>query len=196
MASTGIVATITPRKSTRVAGRDRYQLRETLAGYGLVLPAGVLYAAFQIFPILFAFVLSFFDWDGLNLSQAQFIGIGNYTELFTDPLFWSSVLHNLFVALGVVVVQCFGSFLLAAIITAGIKGGRFFQLVFFAPMVISTIAVGMLAIFIFSPSQGLLNAILRAVGLGAWAQPWLGSATWALPTVIVTMMLQGFGLSF
>jgi raffinose/stachyose/melibiose transport system permease protein len=193
MTSMGVVATVTPNLSG--SRRDRFRLGESLAGYGLILPAGILYGAFQLFPIVFAFVLSFFDWDGLNLAQAKFIGFGNYTELFSDPLFWQSVVHNLFVAVAVFVIQCFGSFLLAAIITAGIKGGRFFQLVFFAPMVISTIAIGMLAIFIFSPTQGLLNGLLKAVGLGALQQPWLGSTTWALPTVIATMIIQGFGLS-
>jgi ABC-type sugar transport system permease subunit len=131
----------------------------------------------------------------VNLGQARFTGLANYREMLRDPLLWHSVGHNVLVAAAILIVQCGGSFLLAAIIQAGIKGGRFFRLVFFAPMVISSVATGMLAIFIYSPSQGLLNALLGAVGLQSWQQPWLGSSTWALPTVTVTYILQSFGLS-
>jgi len=185
-----------------VGGRDRVlrrsrrrRLLDGLAGYGLIAPAGVFYLGFQVLPILFAFVLSFFDWNGINLATARFVGFANYVELFGDDSFWRSVVHNLLAVVLILVIQCLGSFMLAGIINAGIRGGRFFQLVFFAPMVVSTVAMGMLAIFIFSPSQGLLNSLLRDMGLGALAQPWLGSSTWALPAVVITAILQNFGLS-
>jgi ABC-type sugar transport system permease subunit len=167
----------------------------SLTAYGLILPAGVFYLAFQLLPIAFAFALSAFRWDGVNLSRATFIGLDNYRTLLGDDLLWTAVWHNLFVAVAILVVQCGGSFLIAAVIQAGIKGGRFFRLVFFAPLVVSSVATGMLAIFIFSPSQGLLNSILAAAGLESWQQPWLGSGTWALPTVTATYILQNFGLS-
>ncbi|WP_375386915.1 carbohydrate ABC transporter permease [uncultured Amnibacterium sp.] len=180
--------------ATRRSARRR-RLVDALSGYALILPAGVFYLGFQLLPIVFAFVLSFFDWNGINLADARFTGFSNYVELAGDGSFWRAVGHNLLTVVLILLLQCLGSFILAAIITAGIRGGRFFQLVFFAPMVVSTVAMGMLAIFIFSPSQGLLNALLRAVGLGALAQPWLGSDTWALPTVVLTAVLQNFGLS-
>jgi raffinose/stachyose/melibiose transport system permease protein len=167
----------------------------SLTAYGLILPAGVFYLAFQLLPIAFAFALSAFRWDGVNLSRATFIGLDNYRTLLGDGLLWTAVWHNLFVAVAILVVQCGGSFLIAAVIQAGIKGGRFFRLVFFAPLVVSSVATGMLAIFIFSPSQGLLNSILAAAGLESWQQPWLGSGVWALPTVTATYILQNFGLS-
>lgn len=166
-----------------------------LTAYGLLLPAGLFYLAFQLLPIGFAFALSAFHWDGVNLAQAEFAGLDNYRELFGDDLLWKAVWHNLFVAAAILVVQCGGSFLLAAVIQAGIKGGRFFRLVFFAPLVVSSVATGMLAIFVFSPSQGLVNNLLAAVGLESWQQPWLGSDIWALPTVTATYILQNFGLS-
>lgn len=177
-------------------GRARPGRRsQAFTAYAMILPAGIFYVAFQLLPIVVAFTLSFFSWDGVNLSQAKFSGLANYRQLLNDPLLWHSAWHNVLVAAAILVVQCGGSFLLAAIIQAGIKGGRFFRLVFFAPMVISAVATGMLAIFIYSPSQGLLNSLLGAVGLHSWEQPWLGSSTWALPTVTGTYIVQSFGLS-
>jgi ABC-type sugar transport system permease subunit len=189
------LATRTPA-DRHTTGRPRSRRRDGSAtAYAMILPAGVFYLGFQLLPILFAFTLSLFHWDGINLGQAQFAGLANYTQLAHDGLLWKAVWHNLLVAAAILIVQCGGSFLLAAVIQAGIKGGRFFRLVFFAPMVISSVASGMLAIFLFSPSQGLVNSLLGTMHLSSWQQPWLGSGTWALPTVIATYILQNFGLS-
>jgi raffinose/stachyose/melibiose transport system permease protein len=179
----------------RASESTRRQRTGSATAYALLLPAGLFYLAFQLLPILFAFTLSFFNWDGINLANAEFTGLANYQTMLHDSLLWKSVWHNLVVALAVLIIQCGGSFILAAVIQAGVKGGRFFRLVFFAPVVVSSIAAGMLAIFIFSPSQGLLNEGLASIGLESWQRPWLGSGTWALPTVIATYILQNFGLS-
>jgi ABC-type sugar transport system permease subunit len=190
------VATQPPIRGDESGGRRMRRSRSQAAtAYAMIVPAGLFYVAFQLLPIIFAFTLSFFNWDGVNLGQAKFTGLANYRQMLNDSLLWESVWHNVLVAAAVLVIQCFGSFLIAAIIQAGIKGGRFFRLIFFAPMVISAVATGMLAIFIYSPSQGLLNTLLGAVHLGSFEQPWLGSSTWALPTVTATYILQSFGLS-
>jgi len=181
--------------AARAARRTDRRHKRSWDAYALLLPAGVFYVAFQLLPILMAFALSVFSWDGIDIRQAKFLGPANYVTLMHDGLLWRSVWHNLVVALAVLIIQCVGSFVIAAIIQAGIKGGRFFRLVFFAPVVISSVAVGMLAIFVFSPSQGLVNEALSGIGLGGLRRPWLGSGTWALPAVIATYILQNFGLS-
>jgi raffinose/stachyose/melibiose transport system permease protein len=191
----GLPAGGTSGSSIRSAQASRRRLRDVLTGYGLILPAAVFYAGFQLLPILFAFTFSFFDWNGTTIDQARYVGLQNYGELLRDESLWRATQHNVLAAVVILIVQCMGSFLIAAIITAGIKGGRFFQVVFFAPMVVSTVAVGMIAIFVFSPSEGVLNALLQAIGLDGFTQPWLGSTTWALPTVVIVTMLQNFGLS-
>jgi ABC-type sugar transport system permease subunit len=179
---------------TRIRRRPR-RLRESLTAYGLIAPAAFFYAAFQLLPILGAFALSLFRWNGITLSDAQWVGLQNYDRLIHDPLFWRSLEHNALVAVAVLVIQCGGSFVVAAIIHAGIRCHSFLRVLFFAPVVVSSVAVGMLAIFFFSPSIGLLNQSLGAIGLGSLQQPWLGSSRWALPSVAITYMLQNFGLS-
>lgn len=189
-------ATVAVNKAPRARARRTARARsDILTAYGLILPAAVFYGAFQLLPIVGAFVLSLFSWNGINLSQATFIGLDNFSQLVQDPYFWSSLRNNVIVALAVLFVQCLGSFVLAAVIHAGIKGGQLFRVVFFAPVVISSVAVAMIAIFLFSPSIGLINTFLHAVGLDALAQPWLGSPTWALPSVVVTYIWQSFGFS-
>ena len=186
---------ITTATASQRRSRASRRTGSSWSAYGLILPAGAVYAVFQLFPIVAAFVLSFTSWNGLNVATIKFSGITNYVRLFNDRLFWTSFGHNIIVAILVFIFMSFGSFLIAAIIHAGIKGGVFFRIVFFAPVVVSSVAMGMLAIFFFSPSQGLINSWLTSVGLGNLAQPWLGDAKWALPAVIATYVLQNFGFS-
>ncbi len=195
MAHDTAAAAVANRVSGRRARGGARARREAVTAYGLIVPAAIFYVAFQFLPIIGAFALSLFSWNGINLSQATFVGFDNFGQLVQDPYFWSSLRNNVYVALAVLVFQCLGSFLLAAVIHAGLRGGRIFRVVFFAPVVISSVAVAMLAIFLFSPSIGLINTFLRAVGLGAIAPAWLGSPTWALPSVIVTYIWQSFGFS-
>lgn len=185
------ITTVSPTQRRRASRRTG----NSWSAYALILPAGALYAVFQLFPIVAAFVLSFTSWNGINVATIKFSGITNYVRLFNDGLFWTSFGHNIIIAILVFIFMSFGSFLIAAIIHAGIKGGAFFRIVFFAPVVISSVAVGMLAIFFFSPSQGLINYWLTSVGLGNLAQPWLGDTKWALPAVTATYVLQNFGFS-
>ena len=184
-----------PVVRARRASQKRAAARTTWQAYALIAPAGILYTLFQLVPIVGAFVLSFTSWNGINLGRITFTGFDNYVRLVQDEQFWQSALHNVVFAALVFVFMTFGSFLIAAIIHAGIRGGAFFRIVFFAPVVISSVAVAMLAIFFFSPSQGLINEILRTIGLGGLAQPWLGSNEWALPSVAATYILQNFGFS-
>jgi ABC-type sugar transport system permease subunit len=148
-----------------------------------------------VLPILAAMVLSFTDWNGIGFNTVQWIGFDNYARLFQDPLFWESLLHNLIVSLLVFVFLTGSSFLIAAIIHAGIRGGSFFRVIFFAPVVLSSVAVAMLSLFFFSPSQGLINEVLRAIGLGDLAMAWLGDPLLALPSIMSIYMLQNFGFS-
>jgi raffinose/stachyose/melibiose transport system permease protein len=183
------------RGGTVRRGATRAARRTTIQAYALIAPAGFFYAAFQLFPIVAAILLSFTSWNGLNLSRIRWIGLANYERLVQDELFWGAAAHNLIVAVLIFVLMSFGSFVIAAVIHAGIRGGAFLRIVFFAPVVISSVALAMLSIFFFSPSQGLINEGLRLIGLGEIAPAWLGDPFWALPAVTLTYILQNFGFS-
>ena len=175
--------------------RSRAARRTAAQAYGLIAPAGAFYAAFQLFPIVAAILLSFTTWNGLNISRIEWVGLANYQRLVQDELFWGAAVHNVIVAALIFLLMSFGSFVIAAVIHAGIRGGAFLRIVFFAPVVISSVALAMLAIFFFSPSQGLINEALRFIGLGDLAPAWLGDPLWALPSVALTYILQNFGFS-
>lgn len=186
-----------PSKKKRVIGpvSSSRRRQDMVTAYALLLPAAVFYVGFQVLPIIGAFLLSLTSWTGINIGTAHFVGLENFATLFRDPLFWSSLRNNIVVAIVVVIVQCGGSFLLASVIHAKIRGARVFRVLFFTPVVISSIAIAMLAIFFFSPSIGLIDVFFTNIGLPSLAQPWLGSPSLALPSVIVTYVWQNMGFS-
>ncbi|MFO8042780.1 MAG: sugar ABC transporter permease [Alkalispirochaeta sp.] len=136
--------------------------REKKVAYGvLVGPAVLVYASIIIFPILFSLVAGFTQWNGL--STPQFVGLDNYTRMFTDPVFRLGLRNNLLI----VAVSVFGQipfgFALAYIIYRRmVRGHAFFETMIFLPITISAIVVAKLWNQIFSP-RGLFTEFVRII---------------------------------
>jgi ABC-type sugar transport system permease subunit len=145
-------------------------------------PAMALYLVFVVGPLLLAAGLSLFQWDGI--AQARFIGTANYTRaLFGDPIFLRSFVNNvIYIGITLLVEVGFG-LLFAAALQARLPLAGFWRALFFSPMVLSMVVVGLLWSFVFSPDFGLLNGVLRAVGLERWERAWLGDDATALIAV-------------
>lgn len=148
----------------------------------LALPALVLYLLFVVGPVLMAGVLSFYEWDGLAAPRP--LGLANYARaLFGDPIFLRSFWNNtVYIVLTLVVEVGFG-LLFAAALQARLPLAGFWRALFFSPMVLSMVVVGLLWSFVLNPHFGLLNAALRGVGLGRWERGWLGEEGTALAAV-------------
>ena len=159
--------------------------------YLYLLPAFLFFVPFVLVPFAHTVGLSFFDWDGL--TRAAYIGLENYHEALASPLVRSAFGHAL------VLVFFFGVLpvLLAlplAVSSArtGIPGGHALRTLIFLPQVISTVVVGVSWGWILA-FDGPLNAGLRALALDWAALDWLGSFTWALPSlgIVGTWTLVG-----
>jgi len=136
------------------------------------------------------------EWDIYSGSQ-EFIGAENYQRLVADPIFWSSLWNNILYAVVSLAFQVFGAIVLAAVIES-IRHDRWrrgLRAIYFVPSAISLTVAGLLFYFIYEPNLGLLNHALDAIGLGAWAQPWLGQESTAMMAIIVMSQWQGFGYS-
>src|SRR5690606_4421514 len=118
-----------------------------------LLPALVLYTGIVVFSILEAFYYSFFSWDAL--SPKVYIGLDNYVRMLTkDGLFVSSLLNILFILLFSVIFQQVAGFVWAVLLSGKIRGKTVFRNIFFAPAVISSVAIGLMWTFIFHPNIG------------------------------------------
>lgn len=162
-----------------------------------LLPALIFYIGFQIYPIITAFINSFYSFNGM--MRKDFIGLDNFVRLFTEEpynkMFTNAFWHNVIYFIGTVVTKLFLAFLLAILINSKIKGREFFKVVFFMPKLLSVIVVGFLFSLILNPTNGALNTFLSTVGLSDWAHPWLGDPKTALYTVILVNTWYGIGFA-
>lgn len=163
-------------------------------GLAWVVPALVVLAVFVYLPLVQNFGFSTLTWD-IYTGDHTFVGLGNYRELFGDPVFWSSFANNLWYALVSILFQVFGALLLAALVESvrSRRWQRSLRAVYFIPSAISLTVAGLLFYFIYEPRLGLLNHGLDLVGLGQFAQSWLGQESTAMFAVIAMSQWQGFG---
>ena len=134
-----------------------------------LMPASLVYLVFFLIPAVWAFYYSFFDWSGFGKNM-KFRGLGNYNELFHDPIFLLSLRNTLFILVvgGIIVFSL--ALLLAVLANSGIRGKKFFRAMIFLPNVIATIALVTLWAFIYNPSFGLINSFFKLIGWEAGAK--------------------------
>lgn len=160
------------------------------------VPALAIYTLFVVYPIVAAFGYSFYDWKGL--VRGEFIGLGNFVSLFTkepfNHLFWNAFGHNIYYFVVEMLVQNVAAFLLAYLVYSKLKGADFLKTAYFLPRLLSVIVVGFLWKLMLNPNNGVVNVLLKTVGLDAWAKPWLGDPATALTSI--TIVNSWFGVGF
>lgn len=157
-----------------------------------LLPALVIFIIFVIMPIGRSFFYGFYSWNGL--SAPEYIGFKNFQEILTDRIFWHSFKNNIIVVIASVFGQIPIGLIIAIILNKKMKSSSFFRTVFFLPMILSTVVVGLLWSTILNSQIGILNAMLNKIGLGRLAMDWLGNPRIAIYTICFVIVWQFFGL--
>jgi raffinose/stachyose/melibiose transport system permease protein len=166
---------------------------ETLIGWLFVLPALVMYAVFVLLPLLLSVHYSFFRWDGIGAMT--WVGLKNYASVLEDP----DLIGTVFNAFRLVVFFSFIPVSLGLVVASIIhriatgRLGAVARTVLFLPQVIPLVAAGIIWGWLLA-LPGLINQILRSIGLGSLTRAWLGDFDWALPAVgfIGVWVLLGF----
>lgn len=150
-------------------------------------PALVLYGTFMAYPLLSSLSYSVFEWDGF--LRRGFGGLQNFATVLTrwpyHERFWNAISHNtLFFVLTFALQTTLGLFV-AVLLARKWRGFAFFQAAYFLPHTLSLVVVGFLWLMLLNPTWGAVAQGLRALGLDAWVQPWLGQRSTALVTIIL-----------
>lgn len=157
-----------------------------------VLPALVIMFVFFLYPVCSTLVYSFTDMktagDALN-----FTGLKNYHTLATDPQFRKALWNNIYFTVVVTVLQSLIAFILALTLDAKLKGKNLFRTYFFAPVVISSVAISFIWSFMYDPNTGVINEALKAIGLGFMQQNWLGDKSLAMFSISLVQIWQWVG---
>jgi multiple sugar transport system permease protein len=136
---------------------------EHLAGWAFVAPAVILIGLFGIAPIIWSGVISFQAND--LTSPPHGVGFANYKALAKDPAFRTSIKHTVIYTALFVPISVAGAMAIAVALNRRIRGIRFYRLAVFIPVVTSTVATGIVFLWLLDPTFGLVNWILHGVGL-------------------------------
>lgn len=156
-------------------------------------PALILFVGLIVIPIFMTIYYSTLNWDGM--SQATFVGFDNFINLIKNPTtgFGKAVLNSFVLAIGTVFIQLPLALFFALVLARGIKGENKFLSIYFVPVLLSSIVIGELWLKIYNPQYGMLNTILRGLGLESWCRSWLGEKGTALICAIIPTIWQFIG---
>nr|WP_276317241.1 sugar ABC transporter permease [Microbacterium sulfonylureivorans] len=171
-----------PSQSSLERMRRRRRGIRSLSAYLLVLPAAAFYFFFVLRPIALSAQYSLYEWNGIG--PATWVGLENYVEVFSNPKLVGSILNAfeliLYFSVIPVAIALFAANMIRAIATSRLAGVS--RTVLFLPQVIPLVAAGIMWSWLLS-TDGLVNQLLRLVGLGGLTRAWLGDFDTALPAV-------------
>ena len=184
----------------RFAGRNaaKVEIDARRGGLGVLLaflaPALIVYAGFTIYPVLRTFYNAFHAIK--PQGAVEFVGLDNFAALlFSDPVFWTAVSNTALFTFVATIVDVVGGLLLALCLFARAPLAPLLRVVWFTPVLMSYVVVGILWVWIFDYDWGLANASLRWLGLGALEQSWLGHPSTALWSVLVAHEWKWLGFN-
>lgn len=159
----------------------------------LSLPV-TIYVAIVVAPAAYSFAFSFTDWRGLG-AERTFVGLANYRRMLTDTAFHNALWNTLLWTVVAVVVPTGVGLVLAIVLERLGRIGRGLKSLYFFPIALSLVIVGQVWFWIYQPTTGLLNLVLRAVGLESLARAWLANPDTALWAVMIAWSWQQVALA-
>ena len=157
----------------------------------MIMPAVILFTVFFLAPIFISVYYSFTDFSGIG--AAKFIGFKNYQVLLKDKIFFIALKNTFIILIGITITILPLSFIVALLLEKPFRGSGVVQSMIFAPNVIAPILVGLIWLFILDPKMGMINAILRSIGLSDYQQQWIGGKTLTPYSVAFVYLWQVLG---
>lgn len=153
-----------------------------------LIPVFFFIIVFIVYPIFDSFWLSLFSWNGISATK-DFIGLENWTTLLKDDVFFKAFFNNIIIVVLSIAIQLPIGMALAFLLDTGGKKLNFLKVIYFLPMLMSSVAVGFLFKYIYDPQFGLISAISRALG-GSDMVDLLGNPKVAIFAVIAVICWQ------
>lgn len=173
---------------TKPASEDRSKPIATGAiNILFIAPALLLFSVFILLPLLSAIYYAFTSWNGF--SAPKWVGLANFKRAFADTTHLASYLHVSLYIFGTLFFEVAFGLVMAVLLNSDRRGFSLMRGMFFSPMILSMSAAGVLWAFVLDYRTGLLNSVLRSIGLSDFAQPWLSQSATAL---VAIMLVSGW----
>jgi len=147
------------------------------------LPAVLFVLLMMVFPILYTFRISFFEWSMSSVTPPKWVGLDNYIALLSDSRFWNSVKNTFIFSAGALALETVLGVAIALLLYRDFFGKNLVKTLFLLPMVATPVAMGLVWLLIYEPSIGVANTLLKMLGLEP--QLWIASPTQVLPSLIL-----------
>ncbi len=157
-----------------------------------LLPSLSIYLVFTFGTLIYSFVLSFTNYDGIS-NDFNFIGFTNYIRLFKDATFYAALKNNIIWAVISLIIPMFLGLFLAVLVDRKIRGENIFKSIFYLPQTLSFVVVGVIWSWVYEPTKGIINSTLTSLGLGALAQNWIGNPKLTIYSLVLTGAWQMTG---
>lgn len=162
----------------------RKRAGENAIGYLFILPSTILLLSFVIYPLLAGIYNSFMSWN--LITNAKFVGLRNYAELFTSDELWKSILNTFIYALIIIPTTLVFGFIFAFLIKKKSRVNVIYRTIYFIPRVTSMVAMSSVWLFLYNPQYGFFNNVLSIFGIPPVR--WLNDPGTALPSVAVIII--------
>lgn len=163
--------------------------REALTFYLFITPWLVGFVIFIVGPIIASLGLSFTDYD-IMLPPAL-VGLGNYQEIFADPLFYTSLYNTFYIVFLAVPLSMIAAFGLAMLLNQKVGMMAGYRTAYFIPSIVPAVASAALWLYLLQPQWGLVNGFLEAIGIPG--PGWLSSEVWSKPAIILILVWAAGG---
>jgi multiple sugar transport system permease protein len=161
-----------------------------------LLPSLVGLITFSLIPIVYSFIISLTDWNGLNawkLAEGipKFVGFGNYKDLLTHEEFWRVLRNTLYFIVLYIPLILAASIALASLLNNKYKGIGFFRTLYYIPVLTSWVAGALIWKWLLSADYGPVNQLLSFIGIHGPA--WLQDKYWAMPGIVMASIWKDMG---
>lgn len=160
-----------------------------------LIPAAAFFILFFVVPNLASFALGFTDWSLYDFNNIQFNGLENFKRLFGEETFFQAIKNTFYFAVITVVAKNVLGFFMALVVKESNKFNTFLRAVVFLPMTISIVVVAIVFVSIYNPTNGIINEMLRSIGLDALAQDWLFDTRFSMNSICLMDIWQGTGFT-
>ena len=173
-------------------------MKERQKGYLLIFPSVVIMALFTVYPLLDSLRLAFTNKSILS-DNFEYVGLDNFVRLFSDDIFWIALYQSLILTVVVILLQFVFGLILALAMQQQLPGMRLFKSIIMASWVIPVAATVIMFKFMAQPDVGLINIILKFIGLGSLIRYWFGDPNVALAFIVLLHLWRNvpfYGIAF
>lgn len=177
--------------ASRRASARRPSVPQKWVPYLFLAPPLALYLVWIIGPTIYTFYLSLTNWDGV--SSPQYIGLRNYRILFQQQALTESLTNNLRWLIAFITVPTTLGLGLAMIFNTDMRGGRWFKVSFYSPLVLSWPVIALVWSWVYHPTKGLINSLLIETGITNNPPGWLADRDLAIYCIIAAATWRQVG---